>query len=190
MALPGFVASRVECRWLVQLLAEALSVASPGAGDLLPAFDAETSAAQAAFEATLSAAGAEQARALVGEAADARGSPEAALGRRTLRRRETSFTGDGLILPAGAEDPEFEPDSLQASLCALRDTEATARLLVQLDAPGLQDRRRHLLDLRDPSVSHEWMWRVSHAHGPTVPRSGFSTAVRLRLGAPCAGPSS
>ena len=42
---------------------------------------------------------------------------------------------------------------------------------------------------RDPSVSHEWMWRVSRAHGPTVPRSGFQIAVRLRLGAPCACPS-
>ena len=189
MALPAFVASRVECRWLVQLLAETLSVSSPGAGDLLAAFDAETRAAQEAFEATLDAAGAEQVRALIGEAADARSSPEAALRRRSLRRREASLTGDGLILPAGAEDPELEPDSLQASLCALRDAEAAARLLEQLDAPDLQDRRRCLLELRDPSVSHEWMWRVSRAHGPTVPRSGFQIAVRLRLGAPCACPS-
>ena len=82
----------------MQLLAETLSVSSPGAGDLLAAFDAETRAAQEAFEATLDAAGAEQVRALIGEAADARSSPEAALRRRSLRRREAFFTGDGLIL--------------------------------------------------------------------------------------------
>ena len=43
--------------------------------------------------------------------------------------------------------------------------------------------------MRDPSVSHDWLWRVSPAHGPLVPRGEFQVAVRLRLGAPCADPS-
>ena len=43
---------------------------------------------------------------------------------------------------------------------------------------------RRLSGLRDPSVSHEWLWALNPCHGPTVPRHEFLTAVRLRLGAP------
>ena len=59
MALPAFVASRTESRWLVHLLAGALPDAL--GSDLVAGFDTETAAAQVLFEARLSSASARQA---------------------------------------------------------------------------------------------------------------------------------
>ena len=185
-ALPAFVASRVESGWIVRMLADALAhFLSPE--DLVAAFDVDTAAAQADLEAQLPVSDAAQVRTLVQEASAARSSPQSAL-HAVKRRQESVLAGDGIVLPAGAEDEEFEADGLQAALCALGDRDACTRLLLQLDAEESHSRRRALLELRDSSVSHEWLWRVSRAHGPAVPPGEFQDAVRIRLGAPCAGP--
>ena len=156
---------------------------------MLATFDAETTAAQASFAATLSAAGAERVRDCVLQAASARSSPAAALGHNARHHRnESALTGDCIVLLAGAEDAEREPKSLQAALCAIADEESVLRLLETLDTPDLQSRHRRLLELRDDSVSHDWMWRTSRAHGPVVPPGEFQMAVRLRLGATCVNP--
>ena len=154
--------------------------------DLMITYDVETATAQAHLEAQLSAAGAEQVRALVARGISVRGTPDAALNLSQHRRRESALVGDGIVLPAGAEDAEWQPDNLQASLCALVDVEKSGQLLVRLDTPPTADRRRHLLELRDPSVSRDWLWRISPIHGPVVPSEEFQDVVRLRLGAPCA----
>ena len=78
-----------------------------------------------------------------------------------------------MILPAGAEDFEFESDSLQAGLCAIIDGKSVVELARALDTPTLQDRRRRVVELRDRSVSHDWLMRLSRAHGPVVPRGEF-----------------
>ena len=39
--------------------------------------------------------------------------------------------------------------------------------------------------MRDPSVSHDWLWRISPIHGPIVAKNEFQTACRLRLSASC-----
>ena len=186
-AMPAFVASRIEARWIVDLLVGDLVAQDFGfdADDLVLAYDAETDAARVSFLGTLSAAAAERADVAVREAAERSNTPEAALRWRSARRQESCLTGDSLVLPASAEDSEFEPSGLQAALCAIADDEATVDLLGQLDTPELQHRRRRLIELRDRSVSHEWLWRVSPAHGPVVPRGAFVDAVRLRLCAPC-----
>ena len=57
VALPAFLCSRVESRWLVQTLAGAIAELL-ALEPLLTAFDTETLAAQAAFEAQLSPCGA------------------------------------------------------------------------------------------------------------------------------------
>ena len=104
---------------------------------------------------------------------------------RQLRaRRESCLTGDGLVLPAGMEDMEYNADSLQCALCAILDKEKAEVILDCLDTPSSQARFRRLKDLRDPSVSHDWLWKLSPAHGSVVPREDFQTAVRLRLGDP------
>ena len=121
------------------------------------------------------------------EAAHARRSPGAALQHQTRSWRGV-LSGDGLILPAGSEDPECEPGSLQSSLAALQDADGCAKLLAKLDRPGLLDRRRHLLELRDTSTSHDWLWSLASAHGPRVPAGDWQMALRIRLGASLAGP--
>jgi hypothetical protein len=186
-ALPAYVACRVECRWLVQLLADGMAECGLAPAGLLNSFDAETTRAQMQLQAALPASGAEQVRVLVAQAAAARRTPEAALQRRR-RARESALTGDGLVLPAGCEDPEFQPESLQGSLQAVCDRDGASSLLDDLGALGLHDRRRHVVELRDPSVSHDWLWRVSPAHGPTVGRGEFQDGVRIRLGAPLGKP--
>lgn len=182
-AAPAFVASRVESRWIASLLSSGIQdFVDPNV--LLANYDDITAAAQALFEESLPPAAIAQARDLVAQAALERRTSLDALGL-AKKRKETCIAGDGLVLPAGYEDAEFESNSLQHSLCALVDNERSISLLEKLGELPTQDRRRRLQDLRDPSVSHDWLWHLSPAHGPTVPRADFQTAVRLRLGAPC-----
>ena len=104
---------------------------------------------------------------------------------RVSDRRASSLTGDALILPAGAEDRERDPDGLQADICAILDEHAVVGLLEGLVADGQHERVRRLRDVRDRSVCHDWLWRTSPAHGPVVPPEDFQPAVRLRLDASC-----
>ena len=127
-ALPAFVASRTEARWLVASLADQMSAAGVGPANMLEAYDATTADALSTFRASLPEAQATRAGDLVRQAAEARGTPEGALAG-ARRRRETVLTGDCLIMPAGAEDPEYEPESLQAALCAIQDEQAVVGLL-------------------------------------------------------------
>ena len=99
-------------------------------------------------------------------------------------RHETALPGDSLVLPAGVEDPERDPQGLQAALTALFDDQTNTQLLLDLDTPDLQDRRRRLRELQDPSVSHDWLWQISRIHGPVVPREEFQLGLRPRVGAP------
>ena len=126
-ALPAFVASRVESRWLVEALVQQASAVGVVHDSMLATYDVATAAALTSFEASLPATAALRANDLVRLAAEARATPEAALAG-ARRRRESVLTGDGSILPAGAEDPEFEPESLQAALCAIQDELAVVTL--------------------------------------------------------------
>ena len=120
--------------------------------------------------------------------ARASGRSFAAASQRGSQHRQSALTGDGLILPAGAEDRERDPVGLQAKIQATVDETIAADLVEQLAMHGLHDRGRRLSELRDDSVSHDWLWRISSAHGPIVPRSEFQTGVRLRVGADCIRP--
>ena len=182
LALPAFVASRVETRWMVETLGSQLQTMGLLTGSFQADFDVVTEEAQAAFLRGLSAVGVEQARSLVEEAAAARRTSEAALQCRP-RAHQSAISGDGLILPAGQEDPEFAPGFLQSTLAALQDREACVVLLEELRGAGHLDRYRHLLELRDASVNHDWLWKLSPAHGPVVHPSERQAAVRIRLGA-------
>ena len=117
--------------------------------------------------------------------ARATSTPPSTISQRMSTRRMTSLSGDGLILPAGAEDRERGADHLQSALCDILDERAVLDLVEDLSANGARDRRRRLLELRDESVSHDWLWQLCAAHGPVAPRKDFQTAVRLRVGADC-----
>ena len=184
MALPTYVACRAESRSLVVRLLDDLDI--PGVPPaLLSCYDADTHAAQEDLQDELPEAGATQAAALINQTLQERtGSENGPLS--SGRRLGVSLSGDGLILPAGYEDAEFDPASLQADLCSLSDQERVLQLLALMDEPETQDRRRRLLELRDKSVSHDWLWMLCSAHGSCVARNEFQLAVRLRLGLPCA----
>ena len=89
LALPAFVSSRTEARWVLCMLAQQL----PGfvAADLVAAFDAGTGAALQLLEEQLTPAGACQVRDLVQHAAAARTTPEAVLGLASQRRHESAM---------------------------------------------------------------------------------------------------
>ena len=42
-------------------------------------------------------------------------------------------------------------------MCAVADAETCTDVLTALDTPELQPRRRRLVELRDASVSHDWL---------------------------------
>ena len=42
---------------------------------------------------------------------------------------------------------------------------------------------RRIKELRDPSVSHDWLWMLNPAIEPTIPASEFPICLRARLGA-------
>ena len=102
------------------------------------------------------------------EATTERSVPEGA--KSTVRRAlQRSLTGDILVLPAGAEDSKGDFSDLQASLCKLANDEIALRSIDALDIEATQDRKRQQLELRDPSVNHEWLWQSSPIHEPVVP---------------------
>ena len=189
LAIPAFVASRTETRWVVAYLNAHLAELGLAPPDLQAAFDSRTKAALDSFLSTLLPPFAEQAVALVREAGSLRRTPKLALTQRP-RAQRSMLTGDGLILPAGGEDPEFDPGSLQSSLASLSDSQVCDSLLTRLRGPCLLDRCRHLEELRGASVNHDWLWALSDAHGARVPAAEWCTAVRIRLGASLAGPGS
>ena len=186
VALPAFIASRVESKWIVVQLGAQIGQLGVDTVTLFALYDEETAAACQSFEQSLPPGAADQCKALVQTAlGPAAGGPSLDP---QQRRRLGALTGDGLVLPAGYEDREFEPMGLQASLLALQDDREVVHLLTQLNARGLHDRARRVTDLKDTGVCHDWLWRISPAHGPTVPAAEYAPAVRLRLGAPVVPP--
>ena len=106
--------------------------------------------------------------------------------RRSHAPRLSALAGDGLVVPAGAEDIEAEGEcNLQSNLCSIIDEFRANSLEDLLHEGGDWSGKRRLRELRDKTTSHGWLWSLNPCHGPIVPISHFLTAVRLRLGAPC-----
>ena len=94
---------------------------------------------------------------------------------------------NSLIMPAGGEDPEQETPEhhgLQQRLCAVVDDLRVDELSERMEASHRCGDKRCLHELRDPSVSHDWLWAINPAYGSHVPDEDYVTCVRLRLGAP------
>lgn len=95
--------------------------------------------------------------------------------------------GDALIQPAGTEDAKYcqrDDQNLQAQLCALGDKPRLVDLDTKLRAANDCKASRRIRELRDPSVSHDWLWALNPAYGSSLSSDQFSDASRLRLGMP------
>jgi len=93
--------------------------------------------------------------------------------------------GETLVLPAGGEDPEWEPEfkGLQHQLCALLDEQRVGELAETLAEQRRWTDLRRLRELQDASVNHDWLWALNPAHGAIAPAAEYGLAVRIRLGA-------
>ena len=190
VALPAYVASRVESRPAVLALVSAFA-----AEDLLPStaeatFDAETALACNSMLEGLSAEGQAHARQLIeaaGRDAEAEfaaldGQQQSPAMRRDL---SSSASAELLVQAAGSEDPEHQLEhvGLQQSLMSLFDAESLDELFERLLQSQRWEDSRRVRDLRDPSVSHDWLWCLNPAHGAHVPDIDYLTCIRLRIGA-------
>ena len=108
---------------------------------------------------------------------------------RGRRRRHEAPNGDitsgeALLFPAGAEDPEHgasETRGLQNVFASILDDERADSLSDKLLVSQWESARR-IRELRDPSVSHDWLWALNRAHGACLSNANFLTAARLRVG--------
>ncbi|CAE8635350.1 unnamed protein product [Polarella glacialis] len=97
--------------------------------------------------------------------------------------------GAHLLGEVGAEDAEHPASSqshrpqLQQALSGLVDRDCSDKLTAQADAEGRLPDARRLRDLKDTTVSSEWLWAVDPRSPAALEPDAFVSAVRLRLGA-------
>ncbi len=192
VALPAFVASRIESRPYVVRLFDAMNTNGVVIDGLTERYDRDTAVAMATFVNGLTvelreeagrlcaaAAADAEARAQAIERTDRPAPPGAPVARTAAAAR--------LVELAGEEDDEC-PDSfgscrLQRALCKLADKQHAEFLLVALAAAGRLSAIRRISDLRDSSVSVAWMWQLNRAHNSCLEGEDYAHAVRMRIGA-------
>ena len=193
-ALAAFVASRVESAPLVHRIfagMDALGLPGSAARRL---FDSQLAAAQDKLALPLPRVEADSLVASCREASEIAHRRLAAM----LAGSEVPHSDDdsedaprsGVVDEAGSEDPEHTRSRgvprLQRQLAALFDRLRAATLR---NSAAFDDHdRRRIDDLRDRTVSHDWLWSLAPSSRRTVESDAYVDAVRLRLGA-CEGPS-
>ena len=95
--------------------------------------------------------------------------------------------GEGLVSPVGAEDEEHRlgarKERLQHNLAKVVDACALDRLVDGLTAAERWTDVNRLAELRDATVSHDWLWSVGTSEGGGMNDAEFLVATKLRLGA-------
>ena len=87
---------------------------------------------------------------------------------------------------AGVEDPEFclrDDRNLQAQLCAVMDNIRSDNIRTKFGNLSDEKARRKLREIRDPSVSHDWLWALNPFHG-IISKEEFALGIRFRIGVP------
>lgn len=180
-ALPAFIASRTEVRWLVKYLYESLSKTDLIEGDFLAEFDSKTKLALDQLLDTVSDNVGTRIRSALEEASV----QERGFAQVENRGGRSILSGDTLVLPAGFEDEEYDSNSLQSLICSILDDQRASDLSDHLAENHHWSHWRCLRELCDPSTSHDWLWALHPCHGPTLDKAEYLTAIRLRIGAPC-----
>ena len=186
LALPAFIASRVELRPLVMSLAETFGLVGLNSSAFIALYDTQVESCTQAFCEGFCRATANQVSDLIDDArVEAIAKFDVLNGRRPHVVHNSPE--NSLIMPAGGEDPEQETpehQGLQQRLCAVVDDLRVDELSERMEASHRWGDKRRLHELRDPSVSHDWLWAINPAYGSHVPDEDYVTCVRLRLGAP------
>ena len=178
-ALPCFVASRKGIRHLAAPPFDDLNVTGLVNTNAQRIFDEELQAAIEMLVALLSPEDAHHIHQIIEGCNDdvEHGSSEGGHG----------LPGDSLIMPAGVEDPEFcqrDDRNLQAQLCGVFDKLRFDKIENALFSERDWHAWRRIRELRDPSVSHDWLWALNPAHGISVSKEEFALGIRLRIGVP------
>lgn len=137
-------------------------------------YNAPTEAAAATMLLGLSPEGPSHARQLIDAAADAAIADLSAftgIQKAQPAGEQRGLQAELLLQAAGIEDPEYQLDKtgLQHSLMSIFDSAHLDRLSEQLLRAERWDDAGRFQKLRDPSVSHDWFWRLNPAHGPHAP---------------------
>ena len=188
LALPAFVSSTIKARPLVRMLANSLLEEGLLPDGFQSVFEEHIGEATRGLIGRRCESGATRARDAIEEAtAEAETSAQSMLEGRTVRRDQSQHYGhpsEALVQPAGGEDPEREkPTGLQGQLSEILDDELADRLSDHLARSQRWSDMRRVRELRDPTVSHDWLWALHPAHGACVPVDEFATCLRIRLGA-------
>jgi len=95
--------------------------------------------------------------------------------------------GTQLLPEAGTEDHEHPLNTcqtrLQARLARIVDAEAFDGVSEALSRAERWEHVRRIRELRDDTVSHDWLWAIGPGEGGCIEPDEYVTAVRLRLGA-------
>ena len=191
LALPCFVASRVEARPFVERLFSAMDAEGVGTPGLMELYDSQVENALRRLEAQLTPGRAERARGFCERAAEVAikqlDSIEAG-GRLSVAGAPVGVGQAGSLLlgELGAEDSEHPASAaasrprLQRALAGLVDRDCLDALAAGLDS---QSDLRRLKELRDDTVSSEWLWALDPRAPAALEPDAYVAAVRLRLGA-------
>ena len=189
LALPAFVASRIEVRPFVERLFASMAAAGVFVPGAMERYDAQTRDALQSFTVRLAPARAQLAESFCEQAAVSateslarvlRGDPFVPQGPPV----PTAHVGDRILGELGDDDPEHPASAcsrrprLQRQLAVLWDKQRLQELSSDNDA----DTRR-LADLADPTVSAEWLWALSPVQPHRLESDACVAAVRLRFGA-------
>lgn len=172
LALPAFIASRIDSRTAVVSLIDELFC--DGIGELLTTtFDDGVKNAVRDLKNRLSDAHAIEVGTCLSEARD------------RCTRNDLNIPvlkSDNLIAPAAFVDPD-EDNTTQGSLSAIVDRDIVDKLLVVHVQNQSEPDVRMPRELNDSNTSHDWVSCINPMYGPVLERDLFLTATKIRLGA-------
>ena len=184
-----FVASRVECRAAAVALASSFSQSGLIPETFADLFDGEVAVALGKLLQDFPVTARARAEQLVADAKlEATHRFNMAMGRAPAvpagHTTDEAPARELLVHPAGGEDPEYETSAsnLQRALCKVVDELRLDTLSERLLQAARWGDARRVRELRDPSVSHDWIWSLNPAYGAWMPPEDYITCIKLRMG--------
>ncbi len=188
----AFIASRIEARPFVEQLFVHMAASGVHIPGCMALFDSQLQQSIDQLLSTLDAGRADMVRSMCANAGNRAterfeaymsGSDDRATGRPV----GDGHAGAHLVTAHGMEDDEHPTQEssvrLQKQLAKVLDGQALERLSDSFEELRSWPDMCRIRELRDPNVSHEWLWSLSSSTGGKIRPHEFVTAVRARLGA-------